>query len=102
MKDPMLFDIARWFPDTHYYREHALRFAYSFSHLPRLSPGFRCLCIGSWGAEAPFLRELMGAGEVVAIRAPANGVPECEERDIKAPFGTKAHPVTLYTLDVEN
>lgn len=96
-------DVRSWFPATDYYTEHADRLTYSFSHLPKaLPPSFKCLCIGSWGAEVPILIAEFGASEVVCVRAPDKNIPTIERRAVRAPGREDAFPVTLFALDVES
>lgn len=94
-------EVMRWFPATAYYRNHADRLTYAFTHLPPLAHGFRCLCLGSWGAEVPYLMGRLGASEVSCVRAPGEGVPAIERREIAAPGDLGVFPVTLHALDVE-
>jgi SAM-dependent methyltransferase len=94
-------DVIRWFPSTPYYENHASRIAYSCSALPKLPRGFSCLCLGSWGAEVPFLKGCMGAGRVVCVRAPEEGVPNFEERRIVAPHNLGEYSTTSYALDLQ-
>lgn len=95
------YDVSRWFPATRYYQNHDERLTWAFSALPRLPDGFSCLCLGSWGAEVPFLKGALGAGEVVCIRAPDNGVLPFEECRIEGPADRKLYPATIYALDLE-
>jgi hypothetical protein len=94
--------VLQWFPQTEYYHTHSQRFQFSFANLPDLPSGARCLCIGSWGAEAPLLYEVFGASEVMAIRAPEAGVPRVEERSACSPASGKHHRVRIFALDIES
>jgi len=94
-------EVSRWFPSSRYYSNHADRLGFSFSNLPDLASGFTCLCIGSWGAEVPFLRGMLGASRVVCVRAPEKDIPRFENRTIDAPNGQGSYQAELYALDIE-
>jgi len=83
-------------------RTHLVRFTFSFNNLPDLPRGFRCLSIWSWGAEAPFLVEVLGASKVVCVRAPEDGVPLYKVRDVRVLASSGTTSVELHALNMEN
>jgi len=93
-------ELLPWFPKTPYYREHAERLVYSFNNLPSLPKGFSCLCIGSWGAEGPFLISQLGAAKVTCIRSPVDGVPKHQTCRLKGPDGRK-YETELWASNIE-
>lgn len=95
-------DVMRWFPDADYYRNHSERISSAFNELPELPTGFKCLCIGTWGAEVPYLMGHLGASEVRCVRAPDENVPKVEQRTIDAPGELGSFPTTIYAMDIES
>ncbi len=51
---------------------HAVRLHESFSRLPAARGGGRCLVVGSWGLEVPYLAGRLGWRDVVCICAPGS------------------------------
>lgn len=94
-------EMRRWLPDGWYYDVHVERLASSFQRLPALPKGFSCLCVGSWGAEAPYLTEVLGAGRVVCVRAPDAGVPKVQASQFSVPASTRPANVEVYALNLE-
>jgi hypothetical protein len=93
-------DLRRWFPRTPYYEEHAERLLYSFTHVPKMPKGFSCLLVGSWGMEAPFLMEVMGASRVACVRAPDEGLAPHQKLTVEVP-GAGSYEVDSVAINAE-
>lgn len=94
-------EVRPWLPNRSYYERHLDRFTFSFNRLPDLPLGFSCLSIGSWGAEAPFLVEVLGASRVGCVRAPEDGVPGYLSSKVRAPASTRNVSIELFALNAE-
>jgi SAM-dependent methyltransferase len=90
-----------WLPNDDYHAKHLARLAFSFSKLPPMPKGFSCISIGSWGTEAPYLTEVLGASRVACVRGPESGVPDYEVRHVRAPASTRDARVEVYAVNAE-
>ena len=90
-----------WLPSDDYHQKHLERFAFSFSRLPQLPKGFSCVSIGSWGSDAPYISEVLGASRIACVRAPEAGVPDVDVRTIRASASTRDTRVEVYAVNAE-
>ena len=87
--------------ETCYLLCHAQRLHESFERLPLPADNPRCLVVGSWGIEVPYLYEL-GWHDIVCLCAPRHKVGRRQSVTRTHPNTDKEYPFTLIEHDVES
>lgn len=81
---------------------HAERLHQSFQHLPRAADNTRCLVVGSWGLEVPYLRDRLGWEEIVCIRAPEDHPGRSLRQSRPHPNSEQSYEFDLLEHDLES
>jgi len=89
--------------ETRYLLRHAHRLHESLTRLPTAdAPAARCLVVGSWGLEIPYLVDRLGWRGITCIAAPAARPGELQRRLRKHPNVEQTYPFSLLEHDVES
>jgi len=101
--DAALDDPLESLGETRYLLCHARRLHESMSRLPPADEGNRrCLVVGSWGLEVPFLAGKLGWSDVTCIAAPHGRPRELQRRTRPHPNESGQYEFTLLEHDIES
>jgi SAM-dependent methyltransferase len=81
---------------------HAERLHASLSRLPVAEENTRCLVVGSWGLEVPYLCDRLGWHDVTCLCAPTSRPGRIRRQTRQHPNGNRAYEYTLIEHDVES
>ncbi|MFH1418077.1 MAG: class I SAM-dependent methyltransferase [Planctomycetota bacterium] len=87
--------------ETRYLLCHAERLHTSLMCLPAAEENRRCLVVGSWGLEVPYLRGRLGWEDVVCLCAPRGRPGRAERSRRRHPNTGESYEFTLIEHDVE-
>lgn len=81
---------------------HAQRLHESLTRLPRAGENKKCLVVGSWGLEVPYLAGELGWSDVTCVCAPTSREGVRQRRIRKHPNGDAQYGFTLIEHDIES
>lgn len=89
--------------ESQYLLQHARRLHDSLTRLPpAVGLSRRCLVVGSWGLEVPYLMDMLGWRDVICL-CPPNSRPGIRQKRRRVhPNGTKEYEFTLIEHDLES
>ncbi|MCG8404478.1 MAG: class I SAM-dependent methyltransferase [Phycisphaerales bacterium] len=80
---------------------HAERLDQSLRRLPKPRSNKRCLVVGSWGLEVPYLKGKLGWEEITCICAPLSQPGEVQKARRDHPNGSESYTFDLIEHDIE-
>jgi len=80
---------------------HAERLHESLRRLPAAAENKRCLVVGSWGLEVPYLCDRLGWQDVTCLCAPNDRTGQVQQRTRAHPNTSEEYPFTLIEHDIE-
>lgn len=87
--------------ETQYLLCHAERLHESLRRLPAAGENTRCLVVGSWGLEVPYLQGKLGWRDITCLSAPRNRPNEAQHVVRPHPNNTEEYEFTLIERDIE-
>ena len=87
--------------ESQYLLCHAQRLHESLTRLPEAGENKRCLVVGSWGLEVPYLVDKLGWTEVTCLCAPTSKAGIRQQRTRRHPNKDAEYPYELIEHDIE-
>lgn len=87
--------------ETRYLLCHAQRLHESLRRLPAAGENPRCLVVGSWGLEVPYLAGRLGWRDVTCLCAPRHHPGRVQQQTRAHPSNGESFPFTLIEHDIE-
>lgn len=87
--------------EARYVLYHAQRLHESLRRLPAAGENRRCLVVGSWGLEVPYLHEELGWQEITCLCAPRCQVGRVRRETRRHPNADRAYEFNLIEQDIE-